>query len=67
MDKVVPEVDSEVDAGGGGADVAFVSREEVAAADDDVGADVGEVEGPPSSLCRNLSIEKGEEEGGNES
>ena len=64
MDKVVPEVDSEVDAGGG-ADVAFVSREEVAAAVDDVGAGGGEVEGPPSSLC--LSIEKGEEEGGNES
>ena len=66
MDKVVPEVDSEVDAGGG-ADVAFVSREEVAAAVDDVGAGGGEVEGPPPSFCRNLSIEKGEEEGGNES
>ena len=66
MDKVVPEVDSEVGADGG-ADVASVSREEVAAAADDVGADGGEVEGPPSSLSRNLSIEKGEEEGGNES
>ena len=64
MDTAVLEVDSEVDAGG---DVAFVNREEVAAAVDDVGADGGEVEGPPPSFCRNLSVEKGEEEGGKES